>query len=510
MQDRFLKILRAMVAFDENRFCFDCHQRGPTYVNITIGSFVCTGCGGALRKYSHRVKSMSMSNFSPAEMEFLRRRGNKACRKIFLALSDDQSLDERELSDAARDDYLREKYQLRKWYREPTAELEAAAIQENQQIIDQADQNISQRNPRTTCTNAASGLIIPAQRPPLSKASAPFDLTVKPPDIQQRVGQNGVTVTQPSVDPFAPSQQDPPKTNSSAVVSDPFGPPASSGSTQPPFTDLFTNFLGNSFPSSSTPSVPRAMQPASYRAGDVSGWPGTAFLPQPPATSQTFQANSSMCDKYAALAELDGLFKSANVAKPVSTSAADNSFLPQNLPSSFPPSTMLHPSTQHRQPPFPSEFPQFSPNLKWRNPFLATVPSSGIPLRPYNSLNPFSSLQVQSQPTAGGPFATAPLPSHQMPSNAASSIAQNAIFSTRPASTHTNPFHQPNTTVGSSTFSNPPWSSQFTDNFGAFPPTGHVPLNGNAADVHGGSFGLQRAAPPVSDRGSSDFAPFGH
>ncbi|KAF5395937.1 ArfGAP with FG repeats 1 [Paragonimus heterotremus] len=115
MQDKVLKILRVMVTHDENRYCFDCHQRGPTYVNITIGSFVCTNCGGALRKYNHRVKSISMSNFSSTEMDFLRKRGNKACRRIYLAQCDDLTINERELDDAARDEYLRQKYQLKKW-----------------------------------------------------------------------------------------------------------------------------------------------------------------------------------------------------------------------------------------------------------------------------------------------------------------------------------------------------------------------------------------------------------
>ena len=32
-----------------NKKCFDCDQRGPTYVNMTIGSFVCTKCSGLLR-----------------------------------------------------------------------------------------------------------------------------------------------------------------------------------------------------------------------------------------------------------------------------------------------------------------------------------------------------------------------------------------------------------------------------------------------------------------------------
>lgn len=31
-----------------NRHCFECAQRGVTYVDITVGSFVCTTCSGLL------------------------------------------------------------------------------------------------------------------------------------------------------------------------------------------------------------------------------------------------------------------------------------------------------------------------------------------------------------------------------------------------------------------------------------------------------------------------------
>lgn len=46
--EKHLKMLREMVALPSNKTCFDCHQRGPTYVNMTIGSFVCTSCSGIL------------------------------------------------------------------------------------------------------------------------------------------------------------------------------------------------------------------------------------------------------------------------------------------------------------------------------------------------------------------------------------------------------------------------------------------------------------------------------
>ena len=43
-----------------NKKCFDCEQRGPTYLNMTIGSFVCTKCSGMLRgeqiKYISQIR----------------------------------------------------------------------------------------------------------------------------------------------------------------------------------------------------------------------------------------------------------------------------------------------------------------------------------------------------------------------------------------------------------------------------------------------------------------------
>lgn len=46
--DKMLKTLREIVASGGNRQCFDCGQRGVTYVNMTVGSFVCTSCSGVL------------------------------------------------------------------------------------------------------------------------------------------------------------------------------------------------------------------------------------------------------------------------------------------------------------------------------------------------------------------------------------------------------------------------------------------------------------------------------
>lgn len=45
-EEKRIKTLRRMVALPHNRNCFDCGQRGPTYVNMTIGAYICTACSG--------------------------------------------------------------------------------------------------------------------------------------------------------------------------------------------------------------------------------------------------------------------------------------------------------------------------------------------------------------------------------------------------------------------------------------------------------------------------------
>ncbi|KAK7883345.1 hypothetical protein WMY93_029519 [Mugilogobius chulae] len=79
-EEKHLKMLREMTSLSLNRKCFDCDQRGPTYANMTVGSFVCTSCSGILRGLNppHRVKSISMTTFTQSEIEFLQKHGNES------------------------------------------------------------------------------------------------------------------------------------------------------------------------------------------------------------------------------------------------------------------------------------------------------------------------------------------------------------------------------------------------------------------------------------------------
>ncbi|XP_037708911.1 TPR-containing protein DDB_G0280363 isoform X2 [Drosophila subpulchrella] len=125
--DKYLLALRELVASGSggNRQCFDCGQKGPTYVNMTIGSFVCTRCSGVLRGLTppHRVKSISMATFTQDEIDFLRTHGNELCAKTWLGLWDPK----RAVHQQEQRELMMDKYERKRYYLEPASPLKSLA-----------------------------------------------------------------------------------------------------------------------------------------------------------------------------------------------------------------------------------------------------------------------------------------------------------------------------------------------------------------------------------------------
>ncbi|KAJ8679430.1 hypothetical protein QAD02_015217 [Eretmocerus hayati] len=119
--EKNLKTLRELVSQPGNKECFDCLQRGPTYVNMTIGSFVCTTCSGMLRGLTppHRVKSISMATFTQEEIDFLKERGNDFCRAIWLGLMPQTSSPNSSKDEQKMKDFMSAKYELKRYYLDP-------------------------------------------------------------------------------------------------------------------------------------------------------------------------------------------------------------------------------------------------------------------------------------------------------------------------------------------------------------------------------------------------------
>ncbi len=120
-------------AEESNKRCFDCGQRGPTYVNVTVGSFVCTRCSGTLRGLNppHRIKSLSMSSFTADEVAMMRGRGNAWARKVYLGLYDSNRA-AFDLKDAEGvRDFMIEKYEKRRYYVDPSTIVHTPAATTN-------------------------------------------------------------------------------------------------------------------------------------------------------------------------------------------------------------------------------------------------------------------------------------------------------------------------------------------------------------------------------------------
>ncbi|XP_028977623.2 arf-GAP domain and FG repeat-containing protein 1a isoform X3 [Esox lucius] len=130
-EEKHLKMLREMTSLAPNRKCFDCDQRGPTYANMTVGSFVCTSCSGILRGLNppHRVKSISMTTFTQQEVEFLQKHGNESCKQIWLGLYDDRTSSIPDFREPQKvKEFLQDKYEKKRWFVPPEQAKVVASV----------------------------------------------------------------------------------------------------------------------------------------------------------------------------------------------------------------------------------------------------------------------------------------------------------------------------------------------------------------------------------------------
>uniref|UniRef100_A0A8C1TUK9 Zgc:114045 n=1 Tax=Cyprinus carpio TaxID=7962 RepID=A0A8C1TUK9_CYPCA len=110
--------VRELAQTGVNKHCFECSQPGVTYIDITVGCFVCTSCSGMLGlNPPHRVKSISMTTFSQQEVEFLQNHGNEVGRRTWLCIFDpktDGCFDARDTQKLK--EFLQDKYERKKWH----------------------------------------------------------------------------------------------------------------------------------------------------------------------------------------------------------------------------------------------------------------------------------------------------------------------------------------------------------------------------------------------------------
>ncbi|KAA8499588.1 Arf-GAP domain and FG repeat-containing protein 1 [Porphyridium purpureum] len=79
------RLIRGMTRLEENAHCADCGARDPTFVNLTIGTFVCSVCADEHKDARRRVKNIETATFMMEDAEFLEARGNAVANMHYLA-----------------------------------------------------------------------------------------------------------------------------------------------------------------------------------------------------------------------------------------------------------------------------------------------------------------------------------------------------------------------------------------------------------------------------------------
>ncbi|KAL2096035.1 hypothetical protein ACEWY4_008183 [Coilia grayii] len=310
-EEKHLKMLREMTSLPPNRKCFDCDQRGPTYANMTVGSFVCTSCSGILRGLNppHRVKSISMTTFAQQEIEFLQKHGNEVCKQIWLGLYDDRTSSVPDFREPQKvKEFLQEKYEKKRWYVPPEQARVVASVHAS---ISGSSASSTSSTPevrplKTLLGESAPTLHLNKNTPsqsPVVVRSQQMSLQEKKFDLLSDLGGD-IFAAPPSQ---ASSSSSANFANFAHFNSHPAAQNASAGAD-------FANF--DAFGSSAAaPATAAAAAPAPFPSAPPAGGtvPGVvSSVPPSAGLGPTPPPGASMGgDRYAALAELDNVFSSS-------------------------------------------------------------------------------------------------------------------------------------------------------------------------------------------------------
>ncbi|XP_053246090.1 arf-GAP domain and FG repeat-containing protein 1 isoform X22 [Podarcis raffonei] len=306
-EEKHLKLLREMSSLPPNRKCFDCDQRGPTYTDMTVGSFVCTSCSGILRGLNppHRVKSISMTTFTQQEIEFLQKHGNEVCKQIWLGLFDDRSSAIPDFRDPQKvKEFLQEKYEKKRWYVPPEQAKVVASVHAS---ISGSSASSTSSTPEVKPLKSLLGESAPALH--LNKSTP-----TQSPVVNRSQGQ---------------SQEKKQFDLLSDLGSDIFAAPAPHSTATANFAN-FAHFNSHtafrtlssscSFGEFTTSAFP--LQAVRSGSEPGSGFGAAHTVPAGPTVSAPRQPSASS-DKYAALAELDSVFSSTATSSNAYTSTSN-------------------------------------------------------------------------------------------------------------------------------------------------------------------------------------------
>ena len=120
-----------------NTKCFECNQKGTTYVCMSFGTFVCSECAGALRNLNYKVKGIGVTSFNKNEYEFIIKNGNDKAKAKWMAKFDpnkDKYPDNKNYEDIRK--FIINKYQFEKYCNQD----------DDDDVISNKNENINKNN----------------------------------------------------------------------------------------------------------------------------------------------------------------------------------------------------------------------------------------------------------------------------------------------------------------------------------------------------------------------------
>ncbi|XP_064408955.1 arf-GAP domain and FG repeat-containing protein 2 isoform X2 [Latimeria chalumnae] len=319
------KRVRELGGSPANRHCFECEQRGVTYIDITVGTFICTSCSGILRGLNppHRVKSISMTTFTEQEVEFLQAHGNEVCRKTWLGLFDSRATVIPDSRDPQKlKEFLQEKYEKKRWYVSPNEVKSMSASSTSTSVLGSVSTPPEVKPLRTLLGESVPSLSVSRPAPNQGVSQPHLQLHRAQPVRQLPLtiaGRKSNTDLLADIggDPFAASQ---PAQNfatfpafgapRSAVVTTGFANFDAFGSSRNAFGGVVTTsqtpFQPQSVPAGGTAAAAGSGNFASFPKSSSAGFGG--FAPSQNAPAAAGQSGVPPANKYAPLADLESVF----------------------------------------------------------------------------------------------------------------------------------------------------------------------------------------------------------
>lgn len=111
-----------------NKRCANCPERGPTYICLDFQTFVCQTCSGLHREFGHKIKSISLSEWTSFEVEHLEAGGNERAALMWMNRWSEAEFPEPDSSnmDALRV-FIKMKFVEKRWFRPMQRIVNAAA-----------------------------------------------------------------------------------------------------------------------------------------------------------------------------------------------------------------------------------------------------------------------------------------------------------------------------------------------------------------------------------------------